>query len=87
MQMPSVTIYGGRGDNAEGVEIEVFHAPLLLNPYGQADLAIMQVDESFQFQLGGVAITALSTPCHTPGHVTYVASCDGQPKAAFTGDT
>eukprot|EP00730_Choanoeca_flexa_P017382 TRINITY_DN8363_c0_g1_i2.p1 TRINITY_DN8363_c0_g1~~TRINITY_DN8363_c0_g1_i2.p1 ORF type:complete len:260 (+),score=53.73 TRINITY_DN8363_c0_g1_i2:136-915(+) len=65
--MPSVTIYGGKGDNAEGTEVEV--------------------DESFELRVGAIVITALATPCHTPGHVTFVATCAGQPQAAFTGDT
>ena len=47
----------------------------------------LQVDESFELQIGAITVTALATPCHTPGHVTYVASCGQQPKAAFTGDT
>ena len=29
----------------------------------------------------------LYTPCHTPGHVTFVVDNPGGPKSVFTGDT
>ncbi len=35
--------------------------------------------------LAGIAITAMSTPGHTPEHTSYVASVDGAPAAVFSG--
>ena len=41
------------------------------------------------FELGGVAFTALHTPCHTQGHVCYFVPSTGadSPPLVFTGDT
>jgi hydroxyacylglutathione hydrolase len=41
-----------------------------------------------QFQLGNLEITALHTPCHTSGSISYyVFNPDTLEKAVFTGDT
>lgn len=41
-----------------------------------------------EFKLGTLTVRALSTPCHTTGHICYyVYSDSGQSKAVFTGDT
>eukprot|EP01080_Neovahlkampfia_damariscottae_P010641 gene10641-3264_t len=44
------------------------------------------VDEGDVFYIGEIKVEILFTPCHTKGHVLYLASCNGQ-KALFTGDT
>ena len=47
-----------------------------------------EVDDSSTITLGHIKISVLYTPCHTPGHVCYVADGqDGKAKAVFTGDT
>jgi hydroxyacylglutathione hydrolase len=47
-----------------------------------------EVAEGDEIVLGeATKVAVLATPCHTPGHVCYVARCDGQAPAAFTGDT
>jgi len=46
------------------------------------------VSEGDFIMVGAVKVGVLYTPCHTPGHVTFVAeSSDGGPKCVFTGDT
>lgn len=41
-----------------------------------------------KFGFGKVVITVLDTPCHTPGHISFIASHeDGGRQALFTGDT
>eukprot|EP00123_Amoebidium_parasiticum_P010993 comp20451_c0_seq1/m.26019 comp20451_c0_seq1/g.26019 ORF comp20451_c0_seq1/g.26019 comp20451_c0_seq1/m.26019 type:complete len:262 (-) comp20451_c0_seq1:497-1282(-) len=39
------------------------------------------------FKIGNVEVYAMYTPCHTPGHVCYVATQPQGPSAVFTGDT
>jgi len=40
------------------------------------------------FMVGSIQVDVFFTPCHTTGHVLYVASGDAtQPKALFSGDT
>jgi hydroxyacylglutathione hydrolase len=38
------------------------------------------------FQVGGIKVTALHTPCHTQDSICYFFE-DGEDKAVFTGDT
>lgn len=49
-----------------------------------------EVTEGDNLQLAGIKISVLSTPCHTPGHVCYVAdpgTGNAEDCAVFTGDT
>lgn len=45
-----------------------------------------KVSEGDHFSVGGVNVEVLFTPCHTKGHVLYLAK-EGDDKALFTGDT
>ena len=47
------------------------------------DGCTVELDDASTFAVGETAFTVLFTPCHTPGHVCYVA--DG--RHVFTGDT
>lgn len=48
----------------------------------------VEVDDSSSFKIGNVHVQVVFTPCHTPGHVCYVATGSrGHPSAVFTGDT
>jgi len=38
-------------------------------------------------QLGDIKVEVLDVPCHTPGHVAFLASKGDAPKSVFTGDT
>eukprot|EP00802_Teleaulax_amphioxeia_P022813 Tamp_23300.p1 GENE.Tamp_23300~~Tamp_23300.p1 ORF type:complete len:288 (+),score=48.22 Tamp_23300:82-864(+) len=47
-----------------------------------------EVGDGDVVRVGGLSIGVLYTPCHTPGHVTFVAEDPGGgPKCVFTGDT
>lgn len=49
-----------------------------------------EVSHGDVIKVGEVTITVLATPCHTPGHVCYLAEDSregGGPGAVFTGDT
>ena len=48
-----------------------------------ADGVTTEVDDSSAFRIGETSFSVLFTPCHSPGHVCYVA--DG--RHIFTGDT
>lgn len=39
------------------------------------------------FNIGGLKVQCLSTPCHTTGHICYYVTGDGVTPAVFTGDT
>lgn len=39
------------------------------------------------FNIGGLKVRCLATPCHTTGHVCYYITGDQDPPAVFTGDT
>jgi len=55
---------------------------------GKIPCASRLVDHGEVFELGGITITALHTPCHTRGHICYYipAEEDSSP-ILFTGDT
>lgn len=46
-----------------------------------------EVGDGDSVMVGGLKVDVLFTPCHTPGHVTYVAENPEGPKCVFTGDT
>ena len=47
-----------------------------------------EVQEGDEIHLGSTNIRVLFTPCHTAGHVCYLATCPGgSPQSLFTGDT
>lgn len=47
-----------------------------------------EVKHEEEFKLGQLSVKALSTPCHTSGHICYyVHSSDLKTKLVFTGDT
>ena len=55
---------------------------------GRIPAATKLVHDGQRFELGGMQITALHTPCHTRGHVCYVVTGDpDQSPLVFTGDT
>ena len=58
---------------------------------GQGDEAEGVTREVWQddvVEIGALRIGVLATPCHTPGHVSYVVPpLGGEPGAVFTGDT
>lgn len=37
--------------------------------------------------IGATSVDVLDVPCHTPGHVAFLAKCGGETPAVFTGDT
>lgn len=90
-------IYGGKGDNADAVTDEVDDDSKIT----LGDVIISYVDTSKphspapdqpqKYQITCHHYTynsVLFTPCHTPGHVCYVAHPgDGSPDGVFTGDT
>lgn len=47
---------------------------------------MVQVWDGDTLQIGGIIVTVLATPCHTPGHVCYFAT-KGNDRVVFTGDT
>eukprot|EP00124_Ichthyophonus_hoferi_P001647 Ihof_evm8s91 gene=Ihof_evmTU8s91 len=56
---------------------------------GDSAAAVMhEVGDGDSLKIGNINVNVLYTPCHTPGHVCYVATQnkDG-PSAVFTGDT
>jgi len=46
-----------------------------------------KVKHGDKLQLGGTDVEVLFTPCHTSGHVLFLAGNDASPKALFSGDT
>uniref|UniRef100_A0A7S1G503 hydroxyacylglutathione hydrolase n=1 Tax=Bicosoecida sp. CB-2014 TaxID=1486930 RepID=A0A7S1G503_9STRA len=48
-----------------------------------------EVSHDDTLTIGAISIRVLATPCHTPGHVCYLAEDprDDSPGAVFTGDT
>ena len=46
-----------------------------------------EVGDGDSVAVGGFAVTSIFTPCHTPGHVCYVAKGADGPLVVFTGDT
>ena len=46
-----------------------------------------EVDEGDSIFVGNLELKVLSTPCHTKGHVCFVALPKDAPQLAFTGDT
>ena len=51
---------------------------------GRVPAATRLVADGEEVELGGLAFTALHTPCHTAGHICYYLAAAG---AVFTGDT
>ncbi|GBG32616.1 Hydroxyacylglutathione hydrolase, mitochondrial [Hondaea fermentalgiana] len=51
--------------------------PACTLPVGQGDT----------IQIGGIEVAVLDVPCHTPGHVAFLASCGAETPVVFTGDT
>jgi len=45
-----------------------------------------QVGDGDSIEVGKLNFSVLFTPCHTPGHVTFVLD-SAKPKCCFTGDT
>ncbi|MBI5368881.1 MAG: MBL fold metallo-hydrolase [Planctomycetes bacterium] len=63
---------------------ELFGAPVLSPP------AQVLLEDGQRFQVGGLKITVIHTPGHTPGHVSLFAECCDdakEPRALFGGDT
>ena len=61
---------------------------------GRIPAATRLVGHGEALALGGMALTALHTPCHTRGHVCYLLpgegggeGAGGEPPSVFTGDT
>lgn len=46
-----------------------------------------EVGDGDNVMVGALKIGVLYTPCHTPGHVTFVVENPDGPKCVFTGDT
>jgi len=46
-----------------------------------------KVKEGDSFKIGDITVKVHFTPCHTTGHVLYVASVPDQPSVLFSGDT
>jgi len=46
-----------------------------------------KVSEGDTITFGGITVTVKFTPCHTSGHVLYLAKCEEEPLALFSGDT
>ena len=55
---------------------------------GRIDSATLLLQHGQVFELGGMAFTALHTPCHTRGHVCYFVPAESDtPPLLFSGDT
>lgn len=55
---------------------------------GRVPAATHLVGDGEAFTLGGIAFTALHTPCHTRGHICFYTNADeSAPPAVFSGDT
>ena len=46
-----------------------------------------KVKHDDSFNIGGLKVCCLATPCHTTGHICYYIAGDQDPPAVFTGDT
>lgn len=46
-----------------------------------------EVKHNDTFNIGGLHVKCLATPCHTTGHICYYVTGDQDPPAVFTGDT
>eukprot|EP00961_Rhodomonas_salina_P195628 2641168-Rhodomonas_salina.1 len=78
-------------DHAGGNSVMAKSIPGIAIIGGKGDNAqavTKEVGEGDVIKIGTIDVQVLYTPCHTPGHVTFVADAkDGTPKCAFTGDT
>lgn len=66
----------------QGDEIEIWHADTMLDyAYG------LPVQDGQEWKIGRLTLTALHTPGHTPGHMSYLLTDpDQHPWIIFTGD-
>ncbi|MBX3222577.1 MAG: MBL fold metallo-hydrolase [Labilithrix sp.] len=53
---------------------------------GGAPCADVEMKDGYVAGVGGVAITALATPGHTNGCMSFVIACEGEPLRVLTGD-
>lgn len=91
LRIDTVLITHSHWDHAGGIPtiLEAFpEAKIIAGKDDGVSKTTSEVWDGDAIQLGGITFKVLATPCHTQGHVCYLASHpSSERQAVFTGDT